>query len=96
MGEKSFKTKLIEGAEKAVNTLGGWILKSFRGLVCEHKAGGWELSKGAVMAWILFYQIYQMAGSEKIPVEWVIYTFAGLMGYNAWKLIDLKGALGKK
>jgi hypothetical protein len=78
------------------STFGQWILKSFRGLICEQKNGGWELSKGAVMSWILFYQIYQMGGTGTLPAEWVVYTFSGLMGYNAFKLVDMKGVLNKK
>lgn len=30
------------------------ILKSFRGLICEKKDGGWELSLGRVSFWIVF------------------------------------------
>lgn len=30
------------------------LLKSFRGLICEKKDGGWELSKGNVAFWIVF------------------------------------------
>ena len=30
------------------------ILKSFRGLICEKKDGGWELSTGRISFWIVF------------------------------------------
>jgi hypothetical protein len=30
------------------------VLKSFRGLICEKKDGGWELSLGRVSFWIVF------------------------------------------
>ena len=30
------------------------FLKSFRGLICEKKDGGWELSLGRVAFWIVF------------------------------------------
>jgi len=71
-------------------TLGIVGLKSFRGLICEQKNGGWELSKGAVMAWALFYEIVRAAHHGAIPHEWLLYAFGGLLGYNAFKLPNLK------
>lgn len=87
--------KFLSILEGLANKTGVVILKAFRGLICEQKAGGWELSKGAVMSWILFYQIYKMAGAGTLPPEWIVYAFSGLMGYNAFKLVDLKGILKK-
>lgn len=76
--------------KKAVSWLGLAGLKAFRGLICEQKAGGWELSKGACMAWILFYEIVRMAHHGALPWETLLYAFGGLMGYNAFKLSNLK------
>ena len=72
------------------------LSKLFRGLICEQKAGGWELSKGSVMAWLLFGQVMYLASKGVIPADSLVWMFGGLMGYNAWKLVDLKGALGKR
>ena len=78
----------------AGKTLGLWLLKSFRGLICEKKDGGWELSKGATMSWILFAVICHLAfdGSE-IP-DPLVWMFGGLMGYNTLKAENLKALRG--
>ncbi len=76
-------------------TLGGWLLKSFRGLVCEHKAGGWELSKGAVMSWWLLYTLTEMVADGMLSGEWLFYAWVGTMGYNGLKLTDFGGAIAK-
>ena len=64
--------------------------KCVRGLICEQKAGGWELSKGAVMSWLLFALIFRQAYHGALPPEALLYCFGGLMGYNAFKLTNLK------
>ena len=79
-----------------LNAAGTVLLKGFRGLICEQKAGGWELSKGAVMAWILFAQIIRLSQDGFIDGEWVVYTFGGLMGYNATKLLDRRGLVTQR
>lgn len=81
---------------RAVDTLGLWFVKSFRGLFCEVKNGGWELSKGSAMSWILFGLILRMAWSGDVGPDLLLYMFGGLMGYNAFKLVDLKGVVGKR
>ena len=60
------------------------------------KNGGWELSKGAVMSWILFVFILQLAVAGDFDHTLLVYLFGGLMGYNAFKIVDVKGVLGRR
>lgn len=79
----------------ALGAVGVMILKSFRGLVCEQKAGGWELSKGAVMSWLLLYACWVSVGAGDLEPHWLVYLFGGTMGYNGLKLADIGGAVSK-
>ncbi len=87
--------KIGESAKAALARLGLWFLKSFRGLVCEQKNGGWEMSKGATMSWLLLYGIWQAVEAGKLDAVWLVYTFGGTMGYNGLKLADIGGAITK-
>ena len=86
-------TQFKAGAAK----VGTWLLKSFRGLICEQKSGGWELSKGAVMSWLLLYACWQATLGPEPSLEghWLVYLFGGTMGYNGLKLADIGGAVSK-
>ena len=76
-------------------TIGAWLLKSFRGLVCEKKDGGWELSKGACMSWLLLYGCWEAVTVGTLEAHWLVYLFGGTMGYNGLKLADIGGAVSK-
>lgn len=89
-------SKTTDAIKAWLKSLGLGVLKAFRGLICEQKAGGWELSKGAVMSWILFYYLLRVGQEGMIDAQWLVYMFGGLMGYNAFKLVDLKGTLGRR
>ena len=71
------------------------MLKSFRGLICEQKGGGWELSKGAVMSWLLLWIMIDAVATGNLNGEFLFYAWVGTMGYNGLKLTDLGGAIGK-
>lgn len=47
------KVAEVEPKQSALVKVGIAVLKSFRGLICETKDGGWELSKGAVAFWVV-------------------------------------------
>lgn len=79
----------------ALENVGQWVLKSFRGLICEKKDGGWELSKGSVMSWLLLWACYQAVQAGTLEADWLVYLFAGAMGYNGLKLADIGGAVTK-
>lgn len=83
----------MEKLKALADKLGLWFLKSFRGLVCEKKDGGWELSKGAVMAWLAFWKLSELVTDGSLPPELYTYMFAALMGYNGFKMVDVKGAV---
>jgi hypothetical protein len=86
---------MLEKLTKAGEFLYGAILKSFRGLVCEPKAGGWEMSKGATMSWLLLYGIWVAVQDGTLGAEWLVYVFGGTMGYNGLKIADIGGAFSK-
>lgn len=86
---------MMDRIKTLLDKLGHGLLKSFRGLVCEHKAGGWELSKGAVMSWLLLYGCYLAVMSGRLEAHWLVYLFGGTMGYNGIKLADFGGAMSK-
>lgn len=75
--------------------LGLTLLKSFRGLICEKKDGGWEMSKGAAMSWVLLYNVIQMGLADKLDPKFVFAAWAATMGYNGMKLVDIGGAFSK-
>lgn len=85
----------METLKRSIDKAGLGLLKSFRGLICEDKKDGWELSKGSVMSWIVLYKMLELVGSGTPIPETLVYMFGGLMGYNAWKVTDVGGALGK-
>lgn len=85
----------MEQIRAVLSRIGTAILKSFRGLVCEQKAGGWELSKGAVMSWLLLYACWVSVDAGDLEPHWLIYLFGGTMGYNGLKLADIGGAVSR-
>ncbi len=89
------KVSTVENLKTAAKALGTWFLKSFRGLVCEKKDGGWELSKGACMSWLLLWGCWEAVGAGNLEAHWLVYLFGGTMGYNGLKLADIGGAVSK-
>ena len=73
------------------------LLKSFRGLICEKKDGGWELSQGRVMAWLIFYKFTEAATgtADSAGVEWLFYGWLAAMTYCGYSKTDMGGMIGK-
>jgi hypothetical protein len=94
MTAKQMAASFGQSFKNAVSTMGTWMLKSFRGLVCEVKDGGWELSKGAVMSWVTFGMLMKMASDGELPAMTLLGLFGLLMGYNGFKLVDLSKSIG--
>jgi hypothetical protein len=66
MDWKALGTKLSTWGAKLWDKGSMGMLKAFRGLLCEKKDGGWELSKGNTAFWIvLSHCMYVWAGATK-------------------------------
>ena len=98
-----FLGRLFRWAQMQTQKLGAilgllpWCLfRVFRGLACERKNESWELSKGAVMQWVMLVMICFMVLRGAMSTHWLVYAFAGLTGYNAVKLPAVQSVLGKK
>ena len=85
----------MEKLKAAADKLGLWGLKCFRGLICEKKDGGWELSQGRVMAWLLLSQFVRSASLPEpgTGVEWLFYGWVASMTYCGYSKVDLAGAM---
>lgn len=85
---------------RQIKNLARWLytatLKSFRGLICEKKDGGWELSTGRCMAWCVFYFLVRSAsGADAVSgIEWLFYSWVTAMAYCGYSKVDLSKALG--
>ena len=83
------------------------ILKAFRGLICEKKEGGWELSKGNLAFWIVLVHCLMVWSGrfgrlegDLVP-EQEFWLLAMLLGYATTKKlavssVDLVAAFRNK
>ena len=82
------------------------LLKSFRGLICEKKEGGWELSKGNVAFWVVLVhcmyvwnkvgEIITQATTETVSAIVLHADVSDGELYTLWALLGYAGAkLGK-
>lgn len=74
------------------------IFRAARGLIAERKHGEWELSKGHIAFWIVFFHCIHIwsAGPGSSASEGELDTLWALLGYSTFKMGADLFAAGRK